>query len=344
MKKPTLTVAMPNYNHARFLHESIGAILNQSYRPMEFIIIDDGSTDNSVEIIEEFAKIEPIINFVRHERNMGIQYTSAKLLELASGDYYYGAGADDLILPGFLERSMALLEKHPEAGLCSTLTTFIDEKGNEMRLRRSAIISSKECYLSQDAARSTLLRYGNWMYGNAAIYRRKALMEVGGFMPELHSFADGVMLPLIAIKYGACFIPEPLASWRLMESGFAMSCARNPDIYRNAINKGVELMNVTHKGVLPPSYAALWERKELLRLNMIIWSAERKKASSALTNFKPPKTFSDKLFLKGLQAFIWVEGLYAKFYLSLLYRYFPMDILRRSILSFFHKMLSRIRK
>lgn len=339
MKKPTLTVAMPNYNHARFLHEAIQAILDQSYRPTEFIIIDDGSTDNSVEIIEEFAKKEPIIKFIRHERNMGIDYTSPKLLELATGDYYYGSAADDKILPGFFEKSMKLLEMHPEAGLCSTLMRFIDEDGNDKGLRRGAVISAKECYISSQRAQTILTQYGNWMYGNTTIYRRQALLEVGGFMSELKSSSDGVILPVISIRYGACFVPEVLACWRLMESGYAMTCCRDPEIQLDVIKKATNLMEVTYRDLLPARYVKLWEKKELLRLNLNICQAGHERMFSTLTELRPPKTFLDKLFLIGLQTLLRIEVYCVKAYLFFLYRYLPLDILRRYVVSFFYKTL-----
>lgn len=343
MKKPTLTVAMPNYNHARFLREAIQAILNQSYRPAEFIIIDDGSTDNSIEIIEEFVNKEPIIKFIRHERNMGIDYTSPKLLELATGDYFFGSAADDKILPGFLEKTMRLLEKYPEAGLCSTLTRFIDEEGNDMGLRRGAVISAKECYISPQRARTILASYGNWMYGNATVYRRNALLDVGGFMPDLKSSSDGVILPVIALKYGVCFVPEPLSCWRLMGSGYAMTCSRDPNIQLEVIKKATNLMEVTYKDLFPAKYVKLWKKKELLRLHLNLWQAGYERMSSTLTEFKMPKGFLDKLFFKGLQVLLRIEVFFAKVYLFSLHRYLPFDILRRYVVSYFYKTLLRLK-
>src|SRR3954464_2600182 len=71
MNTPTLSVLMPNYNHAHYLPTSVGAILAQSYQPMEILILDDGSTDGSYSILEEFARLEPRIRLSRNERNMG---------------------------------------------------------------------------------------------------------------------------------------------------------------------------------------------------------------------------------------------------------------------------------
>lgn len=70
-----LSVVVPNYNHAQYLPEALNAILNQSCRPMEVIVIDDCSTDNSVEVIEAFIRMDPIIRLYRNERNRGVNFS-----------------------------------------------------------------------------------------------------------------------------------------------------------------------------------------------------------------------------------------------------------------------------
>jgi glycosyltransferase involved in cell wall biosynthesis len=68
----TLSVIMVNYNHGKFIGEALDAILSQSYRPMEIIVIDDASTDNSLEIIQQFVRRDLIIRLIRREKNMGV--------------------------------------------------------------------------------------------------------------------------------------------------------------------------------------------------------------------------------------------------------------------------------
>jgi len=71
MPEPTLTAGFPNYNHSHYLPQAIEAILSQSRPPDEFIIVDDASTDNSVEIIESYARQDSRLRLVRHEHNQG---------------------------------------------------------------------------------------------------------------------------------------------------------------------------------------------------------------------------------------------------------------------------------
>ena len=223
MGRPGLSVLMPNYNHSGYIGEALSAILKQSYKPFEIIIIDDASTDNSIGIIQEFAEHNPSVRLIVNEKNTGVVDNLNRLLEIARGDYVYFAAADDKILPHFFERSMDLLQRYPSAGLCSSLSLIIDEEGRNRGLHPSLIISNHETFITPEKVSNILNTAGLWVMGNAAILKRKALLDSGGFISELHSFSDGFIYQVIALKYGACFIPEPLACWRRMDSGYALS-------------------------------------------------------------------------------------------------------------------------
>jgi glycosyltransferase involved in cell wall biosynthesis len=111
---------MCNYNYGRYIGDAFEAILSQSYSPAEIIVLDDGSTDNSVAVIEEYAKKYVSIRFLKNEKNMGLNYSINRCLEASSGEYIYWAGSDDKVLPGFFEKSTNLLAQYPQAGLCCT--------------------------------------------------------------------------------------------------------------------------------------------------------------------------------------------------------------------------------
>jgi glycosyltransferase involved in cell wall biosynthesis len=121
MSSPTLTVVMPNYNHSRYLPKSLDALANRERPPEELIVIDDGSTDDSWSIIQDFAARYPFIRALKNDQNRGAEFTVSRALDLATGDYVCGAAADDFVKPGFVEKSMALLARYPQAGLCCTI-------------------------------------------------------------------------------------------------------------------------------------------------------------------------------------------------------------------------------
>ena len=103
----TLSVIPTNCNNARYLGEALRAILNQSLRPKEVIVVDDGSTDNSIAVIKEFEHTDSIVHLVCNDRNQGVLFSGNGGPTVASGDYVCWAVADDKVLPGFSEKSEA---------------------------------------------------------------------------------------------------------------------------------------------------------------------------------------------------------------------------------------------
>lgn len=240
--RPTLSVLMSNYNHAQFLPQSLSAVVEQSYHPDEFIIIDDASTDSSVEIIEAFVRKYSFIRLIRNEQNMGAFVNFNRLLDLSSSEYICCVAADDRMLPGFLEKSMNLLTQYPQAGLCSGISLKIDENGNHIGSIPTAVISNKSIYLPSEKVPRYLDSYGSWINGNTTIYRRDCVLEFGGFRPELLSYCDGFLQLIIALKYGACFVPEPLSSWRESQTGISLDTAGSVKKTRFVINNTIDLM------------------------------------------------------------------------------------------------------
>ena len=117
MSLPTLSILMNNYNYAQFISEALQAIVDQSFQPYEVIVVDDASTDNSVEIIESFSRKYPYIQLIRNEKNQGALKTWFQGFELLTGDYFLSASSDDRIVPGLFEKSITLLSQYPNAGL-----------------------------------------------------------------------------------------------------------------------------------------------------------------------------------------------------------------------------------
>lgn len=297
MIRNTLSVVMPNYNHAKYIGEALESILTQSFKPLEVIVIDDASTDNSVEIIQDFVKRYPIVRLIRNEKNIGAINCTHKLIALAKGEYFYGLAADDKILPGFLEKSMNILIKHPEAGLCSTLSWVIDEEGRHRGILPDLKISDKECFVSPEKALSVLSKEGRWIMGNTAVYKLSALVDSGGYIPELRSFCDGFIHQVISLKYGVCYIPEPLACWRRMESGYAVSTNRNPDIMKEVIQHAVFLMRTTYKDIFPEKYVRNFERMEFFFTHFHLISSLQSRVLDHIETHMPSKAFSQKTVL-----------------------------------------------
>ena len=211
-----LSVLLPNYNHAKYIGEAIEAILSQSYKPMELIIIDDASTDNSVEVIQKFTK-NKVIRFIRNERNIGVMGTINKFLNLSRGDYVYVGAADDRVLPGFFEKSMRMLTKYPNAGLCCADAAGIS---NEGIIKRTIDIAHCSRYYLPNMVAEMIRNMPFYIEGRTAITKRKLFMENGGLILDLKMHSDWLLWLLVAFRHGICYIPETLTAFRVLPTSY----------------------------------------------------------------------------------------------------------------------------
>jgi glycosyltransferase involved in cell wall biosynthesis len=126
---PSISVLMPVYNGQPFLRDSIESVLKQTFTDFEFIIIDDGSIDNTVDIIQEYAAKDKRIRLVRNPRNMGLIETLTIGNRYCTGEYIARMDADDISLPDRFERQYVYMQSHPEIDVLGSNSAFIDENG-----------------------------------------------------------------------------------------------------------------------------------------------------------------------------------------------------------------------
>lgn len=124
---PTISVILPVYNAERFLKEAIDSILQQTFSDFELLLINDGSTDGSEQIIASYT--DPRIVYIKNEKNEGLIYSLNKAIDLARGRYIARMDADDVSLPQRFEKQLRYLEEHNVAVL-GTRVQLIDEDGN----------------------------------------------------------------------------------------------------------------------------------------------------------------------------------------------------------------------
>ena len=127
MKPPVVSVLFSVYNGADYLREAINSILNQTYREFEFIIIDDGSTDATPQILDEFTDTRIIR--LRNDQNLGLVISLNKALAVAKGKIIARMDADDISLPDRFQKQLAYLERHPEVGVLGTAMNQVGAGG-----------------------------------------------------------------------------------------------------------------------------------------------------------------------------------------------------------------------
>lgn len=122
LSKPTVSVIMPTYNREELLPRAIESILAQTYKDFEFIIVDDGSTDNTMHLLKQYADKDKRIRVFRNAQNKGIAYSRERGLNSARGKYIAIMDSDDVSTPTRLEKQVAFLEKSPDVAVVIGLT------------------------------------------------------------------------------------------------------------------------------------------------------------------------------------------------------------------------------
>ncbi|MCG5510343.1 glycosyltransferase family 2 protein [Ectothiorhodospira lacustris] len=140
MGTPLVSVVMSVYNAGPYLGEAVESILRQTFRDFEFIIINDGSTDGSLELLDYYAGLDKRIRLV-HQHNQGIPAALNRGIDLAKGGYIARMDADDISLPERLEKQYAFLESHPQVAVLGSQIDSIDHAGLQID-RKWALPSS----------------------------------------------------------------------------------------------------------------------------------------------------------------------------------------------------------
>jgi glycosyltransferase involved in cell wall biosynthesis len=200
MVAPRITVLMPVYNAEAYLREAIDSILDQSFKHFEFLIIDDGSTDASADIIRSYR--DPRIRFVQNSKNLGITPTLNKGIALASCELIARMDADDISYPQRLQKQFGYMKRNPKCALLSTWARVISEHKKFVRLER---YRSNFYYYN--------LTFECWMYHPTIMFRKAAVEQVG--MYSMPYSEDYDLFWKISTRFPIANLPEALVDYRI---------------------------------------------------------------------------------------------------------------------------------
>lgn len=217
---------MPVYNGARFLREAIDGVLNQSFTDFEFIIVDNQSTDTTVEIIRSYT--DKRIKFYQNETNIGLIPNWNMAMSKASGVYLKIVPADDVIYPDNLKYLVEVLERDKEkriAMVCSR-KNIIDDRG---RILLSRSFARREGEYSGVYAISKNIRSGGNIIGEAGaiLFRREILEKTGNFTSGFYYTLDLDLWYKVLLQGRLYYVPKTL-------SAFRVSSASESTVIRNS--------------------------------------------------------------------------------------------------------------
>jgi len=205
--KPTVSVIIPSYNHARFLGKAIESVVAQTYGDWEVVLVDDRSSDNSIEVARSFG--DPRIRVYENETNLGTYGNQQRALRLAEGEWIAVLNSDDLWAPTKLERQVAALQAHPECSFCYVLGWMVDAEGKP--------ITDTDVHLdwptSEVQRPLPFLLYENRILASGVLFRRQGLR----FETSLRYSGDWAALLEASVRGSASCVPERLTFWRQHE-------------------------------------------------------------------------------------------------------------------------------
>jgi glycosyltransferase involved in cell wall biosynthesis len=177
---PKVSVLMSVYNGEAYLRQAIESILNQTFGDFEFIIVDDGSTDRSPEILAACAKQDDRIRRLQNDSNLGLIASLKKGIGFAQGEYLARQDADDISLPRRFESQVAFLDQHPDVGVLGTWMMNVEENGRR-RIWETPLT---------DALIRWSLLFATSMVHASVMMRRSLLDEDDPYRPEMPHAED----------------------------------------------------------------------------------------------------------------------------------------------------------
>lgn len=170
MKQPEITVFMAAYNQEKYIEKSINSILEQSFSDFELVIVNDGSTDDTVAIVESFS--DDRIRLMHNAGNRGLIFTRNRLLDIARGKYIAILDADDIAYHDRLKHQYQFLRKNPDVVLCGGHANIIDEHNRA---------TGAQLRVPVDNTVNMFMLFGNPFVNSTTMFRTESFKAIGGY-------------------------------------------------------------------------------------------------------------------------------------------------------------------
>lgn len=208
MDKPLVSIMIPNYNYGKYILQAVKSACSQDYSPVEVVVVDNASTDNSIEILEGLKKRYDF-RIVKNPDNIGMVRNFHKCGELFKGDYVVFLSSDDLLKPDFISQCMQVFNNY-NVGFVATEYTRIDEIGREENFNpfygHSAVIRGH--------AQAKIFMMANCLVPSHVLLKREAYNQVGGFSIQFPNLFDWALWFNICLENDIGYIKRSGALYR----------------------------------------------------------------------------------------------------------------------------------
>lgn len=238
MLNTKVTVFMPVYNSEKYLKKSIDSILLQSYKDFEFLIINDGSTDKSVEIINSYN--DPRIRLIDNKENKGLPYTRNLAIKESRGDFLMIMDSDDISYKFRLEKELEFLEKNEKVDIVATNADFVNEE---------SFIENKMRYKSEEEINIELLIRcciinPSVMLKKDKILKKNILYRTENFIAQDYAFWIDCVNEGLNIN----ILPEALMAYRVGHENITKKSTLEKSIQRRSIINDIRSRALFNKG------------------------------------------------------------------------------------------------
>ena len=229
--KPLVSIAATTYNHERYIARTVESALNQTYSNVEVVVVDDGSTDRTPEVISAIK--DPRLVFIR-QANRGPSTAMNRALARCSGRYVALLAGDDVCASVRVQRQLEEYVKGPTRVLFSDVT-FIDDAGNPLSGGHFAAASFRTFAGNQAEIVERLFFSGNFLNAITCFTETDLLRTGRTFDPVLYQLQDYSMWIQLAKRYPFQYIPEPLTHYRIRSDGQNLSYPSQAAVRQNTL-------------------------------------------------------------------------------------------------------------
>jgi Glycosyl transferase family 2 len=227
MNSPLVSIVIPTYNYGRFIGETVDSALAQGYSPVEVVVVDDGSTDDTR---ERLARYGDRVRYI-YQQNRGLSAARNTGIGAAHGEFIALLDSDDLWLPDKLERQIAVCVQDPHIGLVATERFAIDETGQRLDYVAERCSRDGFCELTM----RDLLEFPAFS-PSSVLARKDALLAVGGFDEQLQAAEDMHMWVRIAARFRVLRLNATLTGQRF----HLKSMSHQPDLMLRAFQQALD--------------------------------------------------------------------------------------------------------
>jgi glycosyltransferase involved in cell wall biosynthesis len=210
-----ISTIIPNFNHGHLIGRAIESVLSQAFPPIELIVVDDASTDDSIKIVKELSSSDERIKLIQRDKNCGAVRAGKLGLKASSGNYLHFLAADDFVLPDAYSKIHSAYLKFPGESFYAGEAILFHQERNNYALRPLFTPSHTNTFISAKDYARKLKFEDNHFLGMSIIVNKNKFEEHGGFDPNLGALSDSFLFRKMAITNGFVTMPNPITQWNL---------------------------------------------------------------------------------------------------------------------------------